>query len=220
MTTLSARALGTHLAALCAIALPALGAAAADAAPVTVYVVRGKAVTVPAAGGPEGVYDAGDDLDAAASSAPVAETAAKLRPPTAEVERCGRSKGSAQRACRARNAANKVVLKKLLDTRLVGTRGDGAAVDWSFCRSGLWLSAITSGGSTGLSRDTNWQVEDAVVRQGGRWFDAIVTANRGSSQVAVGMRGGRWKVGVSFGNPASSYGPAERSSASETCAAA
>jgi hypothetical protein len=113
------------------------------------------------------------------------------------------------------------VLKKLLDTRLVGYRADGAAVDWSFCRSGLWLSAITSGGSTGLSRDSGWKVEEAVVRQGGRWFDALVTANRGSTQVAVGMRGGRWKVGVSFGSdPSSSYGPAERSSATEECAAA
>lgn len=102
----------------------------------------------------------------AASSAPVA-TAAKLRPPVAKVENCRRLKGSAQRSCRARNAANKLVLKKLLDTRLVGYRADGAAVDWSFCRSGLWLSAITSDGSTGRSRDNGWQVEDAVVRQGG-----------------------------------------------------
>ncbi|HST38662.1 MAG TPA: hypothetical protein VLK58_04100, partial [Conexibacter sp.] len=156
----------------------------------------------------------------ASSSAPVAVTAAKLRPPSAKTENCRRLKGSAQRSCRARNAANTVVLKKLLDTRLVGYRADGAAVDWSFCRSGLWLSAITSDGSTGRSRDNGWQVEDAVVRQGGRWFDALVTANRGSTQVAVGMRGGRWKVGVSFGDPASSYGPAERSSASEACAAA
>lgn len=192
MTKISARALGAGLAAFCALALPALAATGAGAAPVKVHVASGK---------------------------PAAVTA-KLRPPTAEVERCGSMKGSAQRACRARNAANKLVLKKLLDTRLVGYRADGAAVDWSFCRSGLWLSAITSGGSTGRSRDDNWQVEDAVVRQGGRWFDALVTANRGSSQVAVGMRGGRWKVGVSFGDPASSYGPAERSSAKEACAAA
>jgi hypothetical protein len=158
---------------------------------------------------------------ASADGATAVARAAGPRPPRAKAENCRRFDGRAASACRARNAANKVVLKKLLDTRLLGTRADGAAVDWSFCRNGTWLSAITSSGSTGRSRESNWLVEDAVVRQGGRWFDALVSANGGSTQVAVGMRGGRWKVGVAFGSdPAGSYGPAERSSARESCAAA
>lgn len=138
--------------------------------------------------------------------------------PRAKVENCRRLTGSAKRACRTGNAANKVVLKKLLDTRLVGMRADASAEDWTFCASGRYELRSTSGGSTGISRGSTWQVESARVRQGGRWFDGIVTAPGGLS-VAVAMRGGRWQVGIEFGDEPSELGPATRSSAKEACAA-
>lgn len=149
----------------------------------------------------------------------LAPATASAKAPTAKVERCARSKGAAKRACSARNAANKAVLKKLLDTRLVGARGDGAAVDWSFCRNGTLITAVTSGGSTGRSTSGDWQVENAKVRQGGRWFDAIVTSRDGTG-IAVAMRDGRWKVGIESFDEVSELGDARRSSAQETCAAA
>lgn len=143
---------------------------------------------------------------------------AALRRPTAEVESCKKLKGSAKRRCQAGNAANRVVLKKLLDTRLVGARGDGAAVDWSFCRSGKLITAVTSDGSTGRSTSNDWQVANAKVRQGGRWFNAIVTSSDGTG-IAVAMRGGRWKVGIESFDEVSELGDATRSSARESCAA-
>ncbi|MDO8185447.1 hypothetical protein Q5424_09625 [Conexibacter sp. JD483] len=176
---------------------------ARTAAKVTAYVT----CAVPAA-----------SASASAATAPSARAAA-LRKPTAEVERCAKLKGSAKRACSARNAANRAVLKKLLDTRLVGARGDGAEVDWSFCRSGRLVTAVTSGGSTGRSTSNNWQVENAKVGQGGKWFDAIVTSRDGTA-IAVAMRGGRWKVGIESFDEVSELGDAVRSSAKETCAAA
>lgn len=155
---------------------------------------------------------------AASASAPGAVAAAPRRP-TAKVQSCKRLTGRAKRACAAANAASRAVLRKLLDTRLVGARGDGAAVDWSFCRGGKLITAVTSGGSTGRSTSDDWRVENAKVRRGGRWFDAIVTSRDGTA-IAVAMRGGRWKVGIESFDEVSSLGDAVRSSAKESCAAA
>jgi hypothetical protein len=155
---------------------------------------------------------------ASADGATAVARAAGPRPPRAKAENCRRFDGRAASACRARNAANKVVLKKLLDTRLIGTRADGAAVDWSFCRNGRMLLATTSDGSTGRSESDGWQVEDARVRQGGKWFDAIVTDDEGTF-IAVAMRGGRWKVGIESFGEVTKLGSAERSNGRAACAA-
>lgn len=148
--------------------------------------------------------------------------AAQAKPPTAARESCARYEKAALRACRKRavkiNAANKVVLKKLRDSRLVGTRGDGAGVDWTFCANGKTVTAVTSYGSTGTSRGSTWVVEHAQVRQGGKWFDAIITDPSGLA-IAVAMRGGRWQVGRDSFGEVDDLGPATRTSAKAACAA-
>ncbi|MDO8212293.1 hypothetical protein [Conexibacter sp. CPCC 206217] len=154
-------------------------------------------------------------LAAVTLAAPASQALAKA--PRAQVESCRRLKGSAKRACDVRNAANRTVLKKLLDSELIGVRGDGAEVDWTFCATGRFVLGTTSGGSTGVSRGMTWQVENARVRQGGRWFDAIVTAPGGLA-VAVAMRGGRWQVGIESFDEVSQLGPVTRTSAKVACA--
>lgn len=92
--------------------------------------------------------------------------------------------------------ANRIVAKQLEDRRLVGARGDGAGVDWLFCANGRYESAVTSDGSTGVSKGRGWKVVDARVKQDGRWFEA--TVEDGSWSVAVGRHGARWLAAVDW----------------------
>jgi hypothetical protein len=131
---------------------------------------------------------------------------------------CARLKRAALRSCRARNAANRAVYAKLRDARLVGARGDGAEVDWTFCANGAFSLETTSDGSTGVSRGKGWKVQNAIVRRGGTWFDAEVVDGDGLS-IGVAMRGGRWKTAVYSLGSIDDLGDVVRSDARAACAA-
>ncbi|ADB51799.1 hypothetical protein [Conexibacter woesei] len=111
-----------------------------------------------------------------------------------QVLRCTRLSGSAQKRCRAQNAANRALFTQLKNTRLVGTRGDDEAVDWLFCANGRY-ELRTGSGSVGVSRGSRWTVEDARARQGNRWLEGVVSAP-GGLEVGVLRRGSQWQVAV------------------------
>ncbi len=131
----------------------------------------------------------------------------------------GAARTAAQRRlkrCEAGNRANKRVLASVRDSHFVGTRGDGAVVDWTFCANGRYVLATTSGGSTGTTRGSRWRTADATYKSAGTFTAVLEDPAKGSS-VGIARRGGKWQAGVSrsFGE-LESLGPVKRSPAT-TC---
>lgn len=123
------------------------------------------------------------------------------------------------RRCKAGNTAAKKALPAIRDGRFVGTRGDGAEVDWTLCANGRYELRTTSDGSTGVSRGSNWRVDTATGRNGSNFTAVVKDAETGLSVGFVRSKGA-WKVGVSrsFGE-VESTGAVTRTSAASACAA-
>lgn len=147
--------------------------------------------------------------------APASGQAASAKAGPAVVD-CKRLKGTAKRACRRRNAANKTVFLQLRDSQLIGARGDGESVDWTFCANGKTELTTSSGSGTGISRGDDWKVDNASVRNARSWT-AEVSSSDGTS-VGVLRRGGEWQVAVYSLDRFLYPGKVERSDAKGKCA--
>jgi hypothetical protein len=135
------------------------------------------------------------------------------------VKRCGALKKAAKQGCLKQNAANRTAFNQIKDSRVVGTRGDGAGVDSVFCANGKFESRISDSYGTGVSSGRSWKIDNAVVRQGGRWINAILEGPEGF-EIGVQRRGAQWKYGVAraFGE-IEQAGPVEKANAAADCAA-
>ena len=108
------------------------------------------------------------------------------------VKSCGAFKQkAAKQRCLKENAANRAAFNQIKDSRFVGTRGDGEEVDSVFCANGKYESRVDNG----ISNGALWKVDDAVVKQGGKWINAFVLGPDGF-EIALQRRGSVWKLGV------------------------
>lgn len=108
------------------------------------------------------------------------------------VKSCGAFKQkAAKQRCLKENAANRAAFNQIKDSRFTGTRGDGESVDEIFCANGKYESRVGNGISSGAL----WKVDDAVVKQGGKWINAFVLGPDGF-EIALQRRGTVWKLGV------------------------
>lgn len=130
--------------------------------------------------------------------------------------RSGKAKRNAARslaACRKQNRARKIVARQVAGYALVGTRGDGESVDWRHCANGRWLHYTDGSYGRAISDGRSWRISHAIVRQGGKWFDAVLTQplKGGKMSVGIARRGKQFQVAiVSFDTDLSSYGNATR----------
>lgn len=147
------------------------------------------------------------------AKAPEASTSAAGHP-RAQTKNCAPiKKKAAKRACLKQNQARIQAAKQIAGYAFVGYRGDGDAVDWRQCANGRWLHYSTDSYGRAISDGRNWRVTHAVVRNGGKWFDAVVTGRvpGGKSQVGIARRGQRWQVAiVSFDTNLYSHGDVKR----------
>src|SRR5690606_20241689 len=103
--------------------------------------------------------------------------------------------------------------KQIAGYAFVGTRGDGEAVDWRQCANGRYLHYTDGSYGRAISEGRNWKVTHAVVRKGGKWFNAVVTARvpGGKSVVGIARRGAKFQVAVvTFATTLSSFGNVTR----------
>ncbi|MEZ5076050.1 MAG: hypothetical protein R2725_01260 [Solirubrobacterales bacterium] len=116
-----------------------------------------------------------------------------------KLAKCGKFKQTNEkrwRKCLTQNKANRVAFNQIKNSNLLGTRGDGEDVDWTFCANGKWETRTSSSSGTGVSTGKRWWVVNARVKNGGKWINAFVGAP-GGFEVGVERRGKQWKVGVS-----------------------
>ncbi len=132
-------------------------------------------------------------LVAAALAVAPGAAAAPAGPAIAECGKLG--KPALKRACLKQNAANRAAFEQIKDSKFVGVRGDGEEVESVYCANGKYESRTTGSYGTGVSTGKRWQVENAVVRQGGKWVDAFLTAP-GGYEIALQRRGAQWLYGV------------------------
>lgn len=162
----------------------------------------------------------------ASSDSTATSSAAKDR---AQLKNCGpiaktvkRKSGSAKRAaqrklkdCNKQNQARKIAAGQIAGYGLVGARGDGTYVDWRHCPNGRWLHYSDGNYGRSISEGRSWRITHAIVRQGGKWIDAVLTqplAGGARMEVGIARRGQKWQVAIaSFGTDLSSYGDAKRS---------
>lgn len=120
--------------------------------------------------------------------------AAKAKPVT---KKCGNLKSkAAKRSCLKQNKANRIAFNQIKDSRFVGTRGDGEEVDSVYCANGKFESRISGSDGTGISTGRSWKIDEAVVRQGGKWINAILQGPEGF-EIGIQRRGAQWKYGIS-----------------------
>lgn len=133
--------------------------------------------------------------------------------------KCGKLKQkAAKKRCLKQNKANRIAFNQIKNSRFVGERGDGAGVDSVYCANGKFESRISDTYGTGVSTGRTWRIDNALVRKGGKWINAILKGTEGF-EIGVQRRGDQWKYGMarSFGgieNP----GPVERVNAAADCA--
>lgn len=151
-----------------------------------------------------------------AAALPGASFAAKAGP---VVKSCGGLKSkTAKQRCLTQNAANRVAFNQIKDSSFVGTRGDGAGVDSVYCANGKFESRTSDSYGTGVSTGRSWKIDEAVVRQGGKWINAILEGADGY-EIGLQRRGSQWKYGVSrsFGE-IEDAGPVTKTNAAAECA--
>lgn len=130
--------------------------------------------------------------------------------------RRGSAKRKAARSladCRKQNQARRIVARQVSGYALVGTRGDGEQVDWRHCSNGHWLHITDGSFGRGISEGRAWRISHAIVRQGGKWFDAVLTqpTQGGKMSVGIARRGKQYQVAiVSFDTDLSNYGNVKR----------
>jgi hypothetical protein len=142
--------------------------------------------------------------------------AAKAGPVTAK---CGKFKQkAAKQGCLKQNQANRIAFNQIKNSRFVGTRGDGQAVDSVYCANGKFESRISDSYGTGVSTGRSWKIDEATVRQGGKWINAILRGQDGF-EIGLQRRGVEWKYGISrsFGE-IENAGAVEKTNAADECA--
>lgn len=142
--------------------------------------------------------------------------AAKAGPVVAS---CGKFKTQAQKKrCAKENAANRVAFNQIKDSKFVGARGDGEYLEDTYCANGKYESRSSGSYGTGVSTGKLWKVDNAVVKQGGKWIDAFVLGPDGF-EIGIQRRGSTWKIGIArFGETIEYAGVMTKTNASATCA--
>ena len=101
--------------------------------------------------------------------------------------------------------------------RYVGARGDGSAVDMTFCRTGKYRSQVDNG----ISNGRKWVVRAAKFSTNG--FTAIVAENKdrrkGGFGIAIAKRGKKWYIGIESFDTATKLGLVVRKPAGSECPA-
>lgn len=134
------------------------------------------------------------------------------------VKSCGAFKQkAAKQRCLKENAANRAAFNQIKDSKFVGERGDGEYLEDTFCANGKYESRSSGSSGTGISTGALWKVDDAVVRQGGKWINAFVLGPDGF-EIAIQRRGATWKIGVASLGRILYPGVMEKTSATTECA--
>ncbi len=105
--------------------------------------------------------------------------------------------------------------KLIRNGRYIGTRGDGSAVDMTFCASGKYRSQVDNG----ISDGSKWLVRTSAFTKNG--FSAIVARNKdrkkGGFAIALAKRGTVWYVGIESFDRAEKLGRVIRKPVSGVC---
>ena len=114
-----------------------------------------------------------------------------------EVLNCGFPKTAAGKAkCAKQNKANRVAFNQIKNSKFVGVRGDGEELEETYCANGRYESRATGYYGTGISTGLRWQISNAVVRQGGKWINAILNDESEGFEIGIQRRGSTWKIGI------------------------
>lgn len=136
-----------------------------------------------------------------------------------EVLQCGGMKKAQKAKCVKENKANRLAFNQIKNSKFVGVRGDGEELEETFCANGKYESRATGAYGTGVSTGLSWKVHSAVVRQGGKWIDAIVRDESAGFEVGVQRRGSIWKIGIARFDSIEDAGVMTKTNAGAICAA-
>ena len=147
---------------------------------------------------------------------------AEAKPAGPQTAKCGKFKQAGNKArfnaCKKQNEANRLAFEQIKNSTFAGTRGDGEAVEETFCANGKYESRSSGSTGTGISRGASWTVGDAVVQAGGRKIVAFVSGS-GGVEVALTRSGSQWQVGVASLGRVLYPGSATKTDATAACAA-
>jgi hypothetical protein len=134
------------------------------------------------------------------------------------VKSCGALKQkAAKQRCLKENAANRVAFNQIKDSKFVGERGDGEYLEETYCANDKYESRSSGSYGTGVSTGALWKVDDAIVKQGGKWLNAFVLGPDGF-EIAIQRRGSTWKIGVASLGRILYPGEMEKTNAAGECA--
>ena len=136
---------------------------------------------------------------------------AEAKPAGPQTAKCGKFKQAGNKArfnaCKKQNEANRLAFEQIKNSTFAGTRGDGEAVEETFCANGKYESRSSGSTGTGISRGASWTVGDAFV------------SGSGGFEVALTRSGSQWQVGVASLGRVLYPGSATKTDATAACAA-
>jgi hypothetical protein len=135
-----------------------------------------------------------------------------------EVLQCGGLTKAKKAQCVKDNKANRLAFNQIKNSKFVGVRGDGEELEETFCANGKYESRATGAYGTGISTGLSWKVGSAVVRQGGKWIDAIVRDESAGFEVGFQRRGSVWKIGIARFDTIEEPGVMTKTNAGAVCA--
>lgn len=141
--------------------------------------------------------------------------AASTGPVTAK---CGSFAKKAQKTrCQKQNQANRIAFNQIKNSRFVGVRGDGEETNAIYCANGKFEDRSTGYYGTGISTGRRWNIDEAVVRDGGKWVNAFLQGPDGF-EIALQRRGDQWKIGIASLGRILEPGEMEKTNATKECA--
>jgi hypothetical protein len=133
-----------------------------------------------------------------------------------KISNCAKLKQPAKTKCLTVNQANTLAFNQIKNSKFVGYRGDGQGIEDTYCANGRYESRTSDSYGTGISEGKRWSVENAVVKQGGKWINAFITAPEGF-EVALQRRGEVWKFGIASLGRILEPGVVEKTDAAAEC---
>ena len=111
---------------------------------------------------------------------------AEAKPAGPQTAKCGKFKQAGNKArfnaCKKQNEANRLAFEQIKNSTFAGTRGDGEAVEETFCANGKYESRSSGSTGTGISRGASWTVgggfEVALTRSGSQWQVGVASLGR------------------------------------------
>lgn len=160
----------------------------------------------------------------AASSDLASKSCSKLQKKATKAKDAGKAQKSQRlkkmyKSCKKTLKQERAVTNAISGYTFTGTRGDGLAMNLTFCPDGKWISYETD--ITFANRGDAWYVRNLAYSSATKWVTQVgenQDRNKGGFGIGLARDGDSFQVGIDSFDTVTDLGPATRTSGAQLCA--